>query len=321
MIRTSHGNRYPLILNPKARGERGDAVRRFVMDHAGRFAIYASNSGEEAEELAAAFAEIDEPVVVAAGGDGTLNAVVKGLAGKKTALGILPTGTMNVFARELGLPVDGLPFEQLKKAFEVIDKGEMVDVDLFEMNGAPFVQMAGVGFDAQVIEETSWEAKKALGPLAYLLSAVKVLGDKPPKMTVRFDEGNVAEGVAVLVGNGSLYGGQLRLFGKAKNSDELLDVLVFKESGYKLVMDTVAGLARGGFDEKMGTVDYFQSSGLQVESEREVPVEVDGELWGKTEQVEFVNVPKKLQVLAPKDAGMPKWEEMLRALSPWNSNK
>lgn len=257
MIKTKHGNRFPLILNPKARSERADGARRFIMDHAGRFAIFASNSGDEAEELAAVMADAGEPVVVAAGGDGTLNAVVKGLAGKKTALGILPTGTMNVFARELGLPVD-----QLKRAFEVIDKGETVDVDLFAMNDAPFVQMAGVGFDAQIIEETSWEAKKALGPLAYLVSAMKVLGDEPPKMMVHFDEGPVVEGVAVLVGNGSLYGGQLRLFGKADNADELLDVLVFKEAGYKVVADSLAGLVRGGFDENMDTVGYFQSRGL-----------------------------------------------------------
>ena len=316
MIKTSHGNRYPLIMNPKARSEKADGARRFIMDHAGRFAIYASNSGEEAEELAAAIAAADEPVVIAAGGDGTLNAVVKGLAGKKTALGILPTGTMNVFARELGLPMD-----QLKLALEVIDKGNQVDVDLFAMNGAPFVQMAGVGFDAQVIEETKWEAKKALGPLAYLISAMKVLGDKPPKMTVHFDEGHVEEGVAVLVGNGSLYGGQVRLFGKANNADELLDVLVFKEAGYKVVADSLGGLARGGFDEKMETVAYHQSSGLRVECDREIPVEVDGELWGKTQVATFVNIPEKLRVLAPQDAGMPKWEEMLRAMSPWTPNK
>ncbi len=316
MIKTSHGTRYPLIMNPKARSERADGARRFIMDHAGRFAIYASNSGAEAEELAAAIADAGEPVVVAAGGDGTLNAVVKGLAGKRTALGILPTGTMNVFARELGLPVD-----QLKLAFDVIDKGEKVDVDLFSMNNAPFVQMAGVGFDAQIIEETKWEMKKALGPLAYLISAVKVLGDKPPKMTVHFDEGPVVEGVAVLVGNGSLYGGQVRLFGKANNADDLLDVLVFKEAGYKVVADSLGGLVRGGFDEKMDTVGYYQSSGLQVECDRDIPVEVDGELWGKTRVATFEKVPEKLQVLAPKDAGMPKWEEMLRALSPWTPSK
>lgn len=316
MIKTSHGTRYPLIMNPKARSERADGARRFIMDHAGRFAIYASNSAEEAEELAAAIADAGEPVVIAAGGDGTLNSVVKGLAGKKTTLGILPTGTMNVFARELGLPVD-----QLKRAFEVIDKGERVDVDLFTMNGAPFVQMAGVGFDAQVIEETKWEAKKALGPLAYLISAVKVLGDKPPKMTVHFDEGPVVEGVAVLVGNGSLYGGQVRLFGKANNADDLLDVLVFKEAGYKVVADSLGGLVRGGFDENMDTVGYYQSGGLRVECDREIPVEVDGELWGKTQTATFKNITEKLKVLAPKDAGMPKWEEMLRALSPWTPNK
>ena len=316
MIKTSHGNRYPLIVNPKARSEKADGARRFIMDHAGRFAIYASNSAEEAEELAAAFAAIHEPVVIAAGGDGTMNAIVKGLAGSKTALGIFPTGTMNVFARELGLPVD-----QLKHAFAVIDKGSTVDVDLFSMNGAPFVQMAGVGFDAQVIEETTWESKKALGPLAYLVSAVKVLGDSPPKMTIHLDEGITTEGVAVLVGNGSLYGGQVRLFGKANNADDLLDVLVFKEAGYKVVLDSVAGLARGGFDEKMDTVDYFQSSGLVVKCDREVPVEVDGELWGKTREAKFVNIPEKLKVLAPESAKMPKWEEMLRALSPWTPNK
>lgn len=316
MIKTSHGKRFPLIMNPMARSEKAEGARKFIMKNAGRFAIYASNSAEEAEELAAVFAAANEPVVVAAGGDGTLNAVVKGLAGTKTALGILPTGTMNVFARELGLPVD-----QLKLAFEVIDKGETVDVDLFAMNGAPFVQMAGVGFDAQIIEETTWESKKALGPLAYLLSAVKVLGDRPPKMTVHFAEGHTVEGVAVLVGNGSLYGGQVRLFGKANNADDLLDVLVFKEAGYKVVMDSLAGLARGGFDEKMDTVGYYQSSGLKVECDREIPVEVDGELWGKTRSAQFVNIPEKLRVLAPKDAGMPKWEEVLRALSPWTPNK
>lgn len=316
MIETSHGRRYPLILNPNAKSARADGARRFIMEHAVRFAIYATNSGGEAEELAAAFAAAEEPVIVAAGGDGTLNAVVRGLAGKGTALGILPTGTMNVFARELGLPMD-----QLVDALRVIDRGERVNVDLFAMNGAPFMQMAGVGFDAAVIEETKWEAKKALGPLAYLVSAVKVLGDRPPKMRVEFEEGVTAEGVAVLVGNGSMYGGQFRAFSKANNADDLLDVLVFKEAGYKMVLDSLGGLAKGGFDERMETVDYYQSSGLVVESEREVPVEVDGELWGRTKRAEFVNVPKKLEVLAPKEAAMPMWEEVLRALSPWTAGK
>jgi diacylglycerol kinase family enzyme len=177
--------------------------------------------------------------------------------------------------------------------------------------------MAGVGFDAQVIEETSRESKKALGPLAYLVSAMKVLGEKPPKTTVYFEEGTRAEGVAVLLGNGSLYGGQFRLFRKADNADDLLDVVVFTEAGFKFVRDTMAGIARGGFKADSGTVEYYQSSGLRVACEREVPVEVDGEFWARVREMEFRHSERKLRVLAPTDRGVNIWEEVLRTLAPW----
>ena len=303
--------RYPLILNPRARSERAKRARSFVMEHAPRFAIYATNSGEEAVELARQFAEAGESVVVAAGGDGTLNAVVGGLIGTETVLGILPTGTMNVFARELHIP-----FAQLKGALEVIDAGHVKEVDLFEVQGTPFVQMAGVGFDAQVIEETTSESKRRLGPLAYILSAVKVLGSKPPRMSVRFDEGQVAEGACVLLGNGALYGGQLRLFGKADNADDLLDVLVYKEAGYKAALGSLGSVARGGFEADGKLVEYYQPSGLVVECDREVPVEVDGELWGRAEKVEFRAMKEKLRVLAPEEPGKNWWEQMLANLTP-----
>ena len=110
--------RYPLIFNPRARSQKGSRTRQFLMEHANRFALYATNTGEEAVELAKRFAEEGEPVVIAAGGDGTLNAVVSGLAGSRTALGIMPAGTMNVFAREMGIPANSLP-----KALEVIERG------------------------------------------------------------------------------------------------------------------------------------------------------------------------------------------------------
>jgi len=283
------------------------------MDNAAGLALYATRSAEEAEALSRRFADQGEPVVIAAGGDGTLNAVVKGLAGTRTALGVLPTGTMNVFARELGIPYDNLD-----RAFEVILEGNVQEVDLFEANGVPFVQLAGVGFDAQVIEETTWETKKVLGPLAYLLSAVKVLGERPPRMIVESDDGRREEGVAVLAGNGSLYGGQFKLFHRADNADSKLDVLVFKEAGYKLVRDSLRGIALGKVDFDNSTVTYFQTEGLTVRADREVPLEVDGELAGRAKEVVFRDEqPEKLRVLAPKEPIGTRFAEAMKAMMSW----
>lgn len=264
------------------------------MMHAPRFALYASRSIEDARELTEKFVRDGEPIVLAAGGDGTLNAVVQGLAGSTTALGVLPAGTMNVFARELGLP-----FNSLKKSLDVIDAGFIKEVDLFEANGHAFLQMAGIGFDAQVIEETALGKKKVFGPMAYLMAAVRVLGDTPPKIKVTCHDGSVEEGVCVIAGNGSLYGGQLKLFPKADNNDEKLDLLLFTEVGYKVVMDSLMGIATGAIEDGHSSVNYLQSRSFHIECDREVPIEADGEFIGRMRNISLLPAKKKLRVFAP----------------------
>jgi len=308
-MQTPH--RYPVIFNPKARSQKGGRVLRFLMNHANRFALYATNHAGEARDLAARFAAAGEPVVIAAGGDGTLNEVVSGLAGSRTLLGVLPAGTMNVFAREMGIP-----FDSLERAFQVIERGFVQDVDLFEANGFPFVQMAGVGFDAMVIEETTWESKKMLGPLAYLLAAVKVLGESPPKLEVICADGRREEGVAVLAGNGSLYGGPFKFFRNANNHDSKLDVLVYKEAGYRLVLDSLRGLALGGID-LMASTSYFQAEEFIVSADLEVPVQVDGEWIGRFSQVRFVETANRLRVIAPEAPLVGGFTDAVKSLLQW----
>jgi diacylglycerol kinase (ATP) len=303
--------RYPLIFNPKARSQKGGRVLRFLMSHANRFAMYATNHAGEARDLAARFAREGEPIVIAAGGDGTLNEVVHGLAGSSTVLGVLPAGTMNVFAREMGIP-----FDSLERALAIIDAGLVREVDLFSANGSPFVQMAGIGFDAQVIEETTWESKKMLGPLAYLLAAVKVLGEQPPKMEIVCADGRREEGVAVVAGNGSLYGGQFKLFRNADNQDSKLDVLVYKEAGYRIVLDSLRGLAFGGVD-LLASTSYFQTEAFTVRADREVPVEVDGEWIGRFSEVRFVETASRLRVLAPAGPVAGNFAEALKSILQW----
>lgn len=303
--------RYPLIFNPKARSQRGRRALRFLMEHANRFVLYATNHSGEARDLAARFAAEGEEVVIAAGGDGTVNEVVGGLAGTNTALAVLPTGTMNVFARELGLP-----HGDLERCFGVIREGFEREIDLFEANGTPFVQMAGVGIDAKVIEETTWESKKALGPLAYLLAAVRVLGERPPLLEVICEDGRTETGVAVLAGNGALYGGQFRFFHRADNSDSKLDVLVYKESGYRLVLDSLRGLVKGGIDQVSNAV-YLQAERFTVRAADPVPVEVDGELLGRFAETRFAPASKRLRVIAPEKAAEVRSGGIVNGLLGW----
>lgn len=308
--------RYPLILNPSARSERAQRARNVVMDNAADFVIYASKNAEDAGNLATHFAEKKEPIVVAAGGDGTMNTVVRGLAGSDTALGLLPTGTMNVFARELGVPS-----ADLKLAMEIIKEGHVKEVDLFQVNDMPFVQMAGIGFDARIIEETSGDSKKLLGPLAYGLGAAKILGENPPKMTIELDCGRKTEGVCVLIGNGGLYGGQFKLFGKADNTDGLMDVLILQEQGYQMLLDFLKGLSQNpnqGIQTGEGKLQYVQTASMKVTTEQPVPLEVDGEYAGRASSFHFVDPHEsKLKVISPKYSVVNEWQEALSALTPF----
>ncbi len=287
----------------------------FIEANKGRFTIFRTKSREEAIELTARFVEENEKIVVVAGGDGTLNAVIEGLAGSETTLGVFPTGTMNVFAREMGIP-----FDSLEKSLGVIDAGHKKRVDIFQMNSAAFVQMAGVGFDAQVIEATSWESKKKLGPLSYLLSVGKVLRENLPVMNVRAEDGTEVEGIALFVGNGMLYGGHFPLFRSANNHDGLMDVIVFKKAGFQFIRDSLRGLLKGGVDPLSpgGSVKYLQTASLRVTSAEEIPVEIDGELWGRSREIDFCSSGKQLSVFVPEDPASHRGLKIMGGLNPFH---
>ena len=182
--------------------------------------------------------------------------------------------------------------------------------------------MAGIGLDARIIEETCEEQKKSLGPIAYGIAAAKVLGESPPKMTVTLDDGTTIEGVCILVGNGGLYGGQFKLFENADNSDSLMDVLIFKEAGYRGVLDFIKGMssfssANDFSDAK--SIEYIQVPHMRVESEEPLPLELDGEYAGRHSVFDFNGEDKhrKIRVVFPRNPVVNEWEESLSALAPF----
>jgi diacylglycerol kinase (ATP) len=281
-----------VILNPAARSDKAKRWRAKVESIARGCSIFATSRAGEAEALARHAAREGFEKIVAAGGDGTVNEVVNGLAGSEAALGLLPIGTMNVFATELGLPAHDLAL-----CWDIIQGEYTRLVDLPSANGKFFVQLAGVGLDAQVVKETSLTLKRSFGPLSYLISAAQIAAREPPRLFLESEESPVEEGSFVLVGNGRLYGGPFPFFKHAAIDDGLFDVIAFKQLGY---LEIIKYLQRVVFSSaiRVPEVEYFQTRRLRVTSDREVPVELDGELVGNC-PVEFQVQERTLRVLAP----------------------
>jgi diacylglycerol kinase (ATP) len=282
-----------IILNPAARGQRARRQRARVEALAGDSVICATSRSGEAEGLARRGAQEGFERIVAAGGDGTVHEVVNGLAGSDAALGLLPMGTMNVFATELGLPT-----HDLKRCWNIIERGNTRLVDLPSANGKHFAQLAGVGLDAQVVKETSMAMKRSFGPLSYLIQAAQIAARVPPRLVIESENASIDEGSFVLIGNGRLYGGPFPFFKHAVLDDGLFDVVVFKRLGY---LEIIRYLQNVLFSSEIRApeVEYFQTRHLRVTSDQDVPVELDGELVGAC-PVEFCVQKQSLRVLAPR---------------------
>ncbi len=265
-------NKILVILNPAARGERARSLRDKIEALSIRAVVRLTSNTGDARLMARKAASEGFAAIVAAGGDGTVNEVANGLAGTGVHFGILPVGTMNVFASELGIPTG-----QLAEAWKIIEEGNIRHLDFPTANGHYFVQLAGVGLDAEVVRRTSPDSKKSLGPISYLISLAQVAADRPPVIRIQPDDSTVRTGSFILVGNGRLYGGPFTLFPKAQPDDGLLDVLVFQNQSHWDVVRYFQAIAFGNHAD-LPDVEYFQTRGMTLLSEDGVPVELDGEL-------------------------------------------
>lgn len=241
-------------------------------------------------------------LVVAAGGDGTVNEVLNGMADAegfgRVALGVLPLGTVNVFARELRIPL------RLESAWAVLRQGRETKIDLgrvgFQKDGQParryFVQLAGAGLDARAVELVSWKLKTHSGPFAYIVAGFQALAETQPRITV-FAEGKKLVGQMVLLGNGKYYGGPISIFPGATLSDGRLEACVIPNVTLGALARLAPGLLlRRRLAEKQ--VLRISARSLELTSETKTAFELDGE-WVGHLPASFSTEPGKLRVVVP----------------------
>ena len=292
-----------VIFNPAARGNKARRFRRFLNELSQQCALKATTAPGDARRLAQAAVATGYDVVAAAGGDGTLNEVLNGIGDepdgfKRTRVGVLPLGTVNVFARELKIPL------RLEHAWRVLKRGRETKIDLgraeYSEEGKPqqryFIQLGGAGLDARAIELVSWKLKKSAGPLAYVVAGLQALAERQP--TIRASaNGQTIEGELALFGNGRFYGGSFAVFPGATLRDGRLDVCAFPKVNVPSLLRLAPGfLARRKFSEHR--VRRLAAERIEMASDAPAAFELDGE-WAGYLPATFSVEREKLRVVVP----------------------
>jgi YegS/Rv2252/BmrU family lipid kinase len=288
-----------LVLNPAAsksyRLTELDETFGFLVRHGWELGLRETHGPNEAMLLARQAAEEGLDLVIAIGGDGTVNEVVNGLAGTPTALATLPMGAGNVWAREQNLPLEP------DTAARVLVQGQFRSVDLGLAGSRYFLMMASVGFDAAVVRAMAGEGRQPFWPLSYIFKGINIAVNFAGEETViTIDDREIGgETVMVVIGNTRLYGGLAQITHQASIDDGLLDVCIFRGKGgfSQISMYTLMALLQR--QDRVKGVDYYQGREVTISSETPLFVQTDGEPIGTTPMT-FRVVPRALRVLVPR---------------------
>jgi len=293
------GRRLAAIYNPTSGGGRFRRDQRLIIESLGVLGYHVqelpTKRAGHATELAAEAVADGAEVICAIGGDGTVNEVINGMAGSKAALAVIPTGTVNVFALELGIPLDP------PDACRLAAGGHVIDVDLGLAGDRYFALMAGVGLDAAVVSTLNPFLKKALKEAAFAIHGVaKYFTDDMPLIRVQAEE-ECIDGYFVVLGNASNYAGSFGITPLADMRDGLLDVCVLTDKSFFEFAGYWVTALFGGAPQR-AKVRYFRTRAASLSvapgEAGEVLVQTDGEPAGRL-PLECRVVPHALRVITP----------------------
>jgi diacylglycerol kinase (ATP) len=250
----------------------------------------------EATEIATRAARNGSSDVFVAGGDGTINEVIQGLAGTKARLGIIPRGTANVLARELGLPLD----EQ--EAVTIASRGNSrrihLGVAIDEKNNVSryFALMAGIGLDASIVRHVRPRLKKRIGQGAFWISGLSHLASWSPHPFKLEIAGLEYTATFAAIGKAPRYGGDLAITPGARLDEPEFEVCIIETSNRFRYLRLLSHAMRAGMPRDNPEVRFIKTD--KVLARGDAPVQLDGELVGEL-PMRFEIAPHSLEVIAP----------------------
>lgn len=228
------------------------------------------------------------------GGDGSVQRCIDAAVGAPVTLAILPAGTANLLANNLGIPID------LEQAVDVGLHGNNHTIDVGKINGEHFAVMAGIGFDALMIRDTDTEMKDRFGRAAYIWTGARHIHSTPVRTEVRIDGHTWFDDKAscVLIANVGSIGGGVTAFDHASPDDGKLDVAVMTANGVWQWLRTLTRASVGHAD-KSPLVQMTQATKITVETRKRLPYELDGGARPKTNKLRVHVVAHAVTIRVP----------------------
>ena len=286
---------YKFIVNPAA-GKRDpekiiNKINRIFKNDGPYFDIYITRGPGDAVRAAKQAAVNGTEVVVAVGGDGTVNEVVNGLVDSESLLAVIPTGTGNDFAQTVNMPSD------VEEACRIILGGGVRAVDLGRVQGRSFINLVGVGFDGAVADLTNQRPKFLPGAWMYLISVIRTLMSySPADMKITLDQQTFScTPLLVAVGIGQTYGGGIRIVPGAVQDDGLFDICVIDSISKGQAIYYLKKLLAGEHTNLEKTF-FKRASYVKLQMERALPFHVEGEVLFSSE-IEFTIKTRALEVV------------------------
>lgn len=293
-----------LIYNPTSGRETIKKNLPYILDRLERggweTSCHATTGAGDATTAARAAVHREFDLVIAAGGDGTLNEVVNGLCEQpyRPRLAIIPTGTTNDFARAIGVP------REIEKACEIICQEFQMPLDIGKVNQQYFINIAGGGKLTEVTYEVPSKLKTMLGHLAYYIKGIEMLPSfRPTAVRIEYD-GRLLEDEIMffLISNTNSVGGFEKLAPDASMNDGMFDLIILKKTNLADLI-RIARLAVKGDHISDPNIIYAKANRIRVFNDDKMQLNLDGEYGGDLPG-EFQNLYRHLMIIVPKETAL-----------------